>query len=61
MKAPAGPRQAQPDDRLRAGLAPDVPAIHVWLDIDQRKTWMPGIKPGMTIMTDWAEQDAEAA
>jgi hypothetical protein len=24
-----------------------VPAIHVWLD--PRKTWMPGIKPGMTM------------
>jgi hypothetical protein len=27
-----------------AGL---VPAIHVLLD--RRKTWMPGIKPGMTV------------
>jgi hypothetical protein len=29
-----------------AGL---VPAIHVFLAILRRKTWMPGTRPGMTI------------
>jgi hypothetical protein len=30
-----------------AGL---VPAIHVFYAIDRAKTWMPGIKPGMTTL-----------
>jgi hypothetical protein len=32
-----------------AGL---VPAIHVLLKQHKEKTWMPGIKPGMTTSTD---------
>jgi hypothetical protein len=28
-----------------AGL---VPAIHVFFDVETRKTWMPGTRPGMT-------------
>jgi hypothetical protein len=38
-KARTGPREALPDDRLRAVFAPEVPAIHVFLAREGMKTW----------------------
>jgi len=33
---------------LSAVMAGLVPAIHVFLDAEAAKTWMPGTRPGMT-------------
>jgi hypothetical protein len=35
-------------NKLSAVMAGLVPAIHVFLQQETRKTWMPGTRPGMT-------------
>jgi hypothetical protein len=51
-----GPRLRGDERKIFTVMAGLVPAIHVLISDCQKKTWMPGIKPGMT-MGEWRSRN----